>query len=133
MRAAPARLVGRADRDRRGPARHAPAHRRRRLAIRLDEFLARTREFGTRRAPAYRSYLKRRDALVAAERERLRLEEYRPKVMSAFVRNQLLDEVYLPSSATTWPSSWARPARPSGPTRWACCCSSHRPATARRR
>ncbi|GAA2813888.1 hypothetical protein GCM10020219_102720 [Nonomuraea dietziae] len=30
------------------------------------------------------------------ERERLRLEEYKPKVMSAFVRNRLLDEVYLP-------------------------------------
>ncbi|GII04146.1 DNA repair ATPase [Planobispora takensis] len=66
------------------------------LALRLEEFLARTRDFRTRRVPAYRAYLRRRDALVAAERERLRLEEYRPKVMSAFVRNQLLDEVYLP-------------------------------------
>ncbi|GAA5081735.1 hypothetical protein HNP84_000053 [Thermocatellispora tengchongensis] len=68
----------------------------RRLEIRLDEFLARTRRFRTERAPAYREYHRRRTALVAAERERLRLEEYRPKVMSAFVRNRLLDEVYLP-------------------------------------
>jgi len=35
-------------------------------------------------------------ALVAAERSRVRLDEYRPKVMSAFVRNRLIDEVYLP-------------------------------------
>ncbi|WP_344857262.1 DNA repair ATPase [Planomonospora alba] len=66
------------------------------LTVRLDEFLARTRWFRTRRAPAYRDYLRRRNELVAAERARLRLEEYRPKVMSSFVRNQLLDEVYLP-------------------------------------
>ncbi len=30
------------------------------------------------------------------ERARLRLDEFKPKVMSAFVRNRLLDEVYLP-------------------------------------
>ena len=34
--------------------------------------------------------------LATAERDRLRLGEYQPKVMSAFVRNRLLDEVYLP-------------------------------------
>ncbi|MBG0828261.1 DNA repair ATPase [Planomonospora sp. ID67723] len=66
------------------------------LPVRLDEFLARTRRFGAERVPAYRDYLRRRNELVAAERTRLRLEEYRPKVMSSFVRNQLLDEVYLP-------------------------------------
>lgn len=31
-----------------------------------------------------------------AERARLRLDDHRPRVMSAFVRNRLLDEVYLP-------------------------------------
>ncbi|MFF0312866.1 DNA repair ATPase [Streptosporangium sp. NPDC004379] len=66
------------------------------LELRLDEFLGRTRRFRERRVPAYRAYRRRRDELVAAERARLRLEEYRPKVMSAFVRNELLDEVYLP-------------------------------------
>ncbi|MFE3450885.1 DNA repair ATPase [Nonomuraea sp. NPDC059194] len=66
------------------------------LTLRLDETLARTRAFRTERVPAYRAYQKRRGELVARERDRLRLEEYRPKVMSAFVRNRLLDEVYLP-------------------------------------
>jgi hypothetical protein len=46
--------------------------------------------------PAYRAYQRRRGELVERERARLRLEEYRPTVMSAFVRNRLLDEVYLP-------------------------------------
>ena len=50
----------------------------------------------TERVPAYRAYQQRRTELVAAERARLRLDEYRPKVMTSFVRNRLIDEVYLP-------------------------------------
>ncbi|MBF8185816.1 DNA repair ATPase [Nonomuraea sp. K274] len=66
------------------------------LEIRLDEILPRTRRFRLERVPAYRAYQRRRNELLAAERHRLRLDEYKPKVMSAFVRNRLLDEVYLP-------------------------------------
>ncbi|WP_437112995.1 DNA repair ATPase [Streptomyces syringium] len=68
----------------------------RRLTVRLDELLARTRRFRDERAPGFRAYRRRRDELVAAERARLRVEEFTPRVMSAFVRNRLLDEVYLP-------------------------------------
>jgi len=68
----------------------------RRLDLRLDEVLSRTRRFRTERVPAYRAYQKRRGELVGAERSRLQLGEYQPKVMSGFVRNALLDEVYLP-------------------------------------
>ncbi|MEZ7129756.1 DNA repair ATPase [Nonomuraea sp. AD125B] len=73
-----------------------PRVKDRALEIRLEEFLPRTRRFREERVPAYRAYQRRRTELVEAERARLRLEEYRPKVMSAFVRNRLLDEVYLP-------------------------------------
>ncbi|MFL5994937.1 MAG: DNA repair ATPase [Streptomyces sp.] len=66
------------------------------LTIRIDELLARTREFRAHDVPAHRAYQRRRTALVAAERARIRLDEYRPRVMSAFVRNRLIDEVYLP-------------------------------------
>ncbi|MEU3456346.1 DNA repair ATPase [Micromonospora sp. NPDC006766] len=66
------------------------------ITLRLDETLARTRRFRAELVPAYRDYQRRRNALVAAERDRLRLAEYRPNVMSGFVRNRLLDEVYLP-------------------------------------
>ncbi|WP_329444542.1 DNA repair ATPase [Streptomyces canus] len=68
----------------------------RRLTIRVDEFLARTREFRAQEVPAHRAYQRRRAALMAAERTRLRMDEYRPAVMSAFVRSKLIDEVYLP-------------------------------------
>ncbi|MFI6739390.1 DNA repair ATPase [Nonomuraea sp. NPDC050451] len=73
-----------------------PRIKDRKLGIRLDELLARTRHFREERVPAYRAYQRRRSELVEAERHRLRLDEYKPKVMSAFVRNRLLDEVYLP-------------------------------------
>ncbi|AXE78849.1 DNA repair ATPase [Streptomyces atratus] len=66
------------------------------LALRLDELLARTAEFRTAAVPGFRAYQRRRTALVNAERARLRLDDHRPRVMSAFVRNRLLDEVYLP-------------------------------------
>ncbi|MBM2618755.1 DNA repair ATPase [Actinoplanes sp. LDG1-06] len=66
------------------------------LTVRLDDFLARTRELRVSRMPAYRAYQKQRAALAAAERDRLRLDEFKPRVMTAFVRNRLLDEVYLP-------------------------------------
>ncbi|WP_405529741.1 DNA repair ATPase [Streptomyces canus] len=66
------------------------------LTVRVDELLARTRWFRSHEVPAHRAYQRRRTALVVAERTRLRLDEYRPRVMSAFVRNRLIDEVYLP-------------------------------------
>ncbi|GHA05579.1 hypothetical protein GCM10010329_30050 [Streptomyces spiroverticillatus] len=66
------------------------------LTFRLDEFLARTAEFEARTVPGFRAYQARRGELVAAERARSRLAEHRPRAMSSFVRNRLVDEVYLP-------------------------------------
>ncbi|WP_330239681.1 DNA repair ATPase [Streptomyces sp. NBC_00525] len=73
-----------------------PRVERGRLTVRIDELLSRTEEFRTTAVPGFRAYQRRRTALVAAERARLRLDDHRPRVMSAFVRNRLLDEVYLP-------------------------------------
>ncbi|TMR24173.1 AAA family ATPase [Nonomuraea turkmeniaca] len=73
-----------------------PRIKDRKLHIQLDELLTRTRHHREERVPAYRAYQRSRNELVEAERNRLRLDEYKPKVMSAFVRNRLLDEVYLP-------------------------------------
>ncbi|WP_406530215.1 DNA repair ATPase [Streptomyces sp. I8-5] len=66
------------------------------LTVRIDELLARTAGFRASTVPGFRAYQRRRTALVNAERARLRLDDHRPRVMSAFVRNRLLDEVYLP-------------------------------------
>ncbi|MFD8023808.1 DNA repair ATPase [Streptomyces lavendulae] len=66
------------------------------LTVRIDELPARTRDFAATTVPGFRDYQRRRTALVAAERARLRLEEYRPRALSSFVRGRLLDEVFLP-------------------------------------
>ncbi|MFG3139090.1 DNA repair ATPase [Streptomyces sp. NPDC048211] len=73
-----------------------PRIERGRLTLRIDELLARTEKFRTLTVPGFRSYQRQRTALVTAERARLRMDDHRPRVMSAFVRNRLLDEVYLP-------------------------------------
>ncbi|MGA4855676.1 DNA repair ATPase [Streptomyces koyangensis] len=73
-----------------------PRIHHRTLALRLDTFLARTRHFTTRTLPGFRAYQARRAALVAAERDRLRLDQHRTGVLTSFVRNRLIDEVYLP-------------------------------------
>ncbi|WEV26387.1 DNA repair ATPase [Streptomyces sp. 71268] len=66
------------------------------LELRIDEFHARTSDFAARVVPGFRAYQRQRAELIAAERARLRIAEYRPRVMASFVRNRLVDEVYLP-------------------------------------
>jgi hypothetical protein len=46
--------------------------------------------------PAHRAFQRQRAVVLTAERNRLRLDEYRPRPLAGFVRNQLIDEVYLP-------------------------------------
>jgi len=46
--------------------------------------------------PQFRDYHSRKQALIEKERAALRLKEFVPKVLTSFVRNQLIDHVYLP-------------------------------------
>jgi hypothetical protein len=68
----------------------------RKMTLRLDEFLARLGEFRQLRVPSYHAYRALLRDLLDRERRKLRLEELTPKVLSSFVRNRLIDEVYLP-------------------------------------
>ena len=68
----------------------------RKLPVRLDEFLARTARFRRHTVPGFRRYHELRASLVEKQKRVLRVDEYHPRVMSGFVRNQLIDEVYLP-------------------------------------
>ncbi|MFE9425721.1 DNA repair ATPase [Kitasatospora sp. NPDC006697] len=67
-----------------------------RLTVRIDELPHRAQDFRERRAPAFRAFQQRRAEALAAERGRLRLDDYRPRPLAGFVRNQLIDRVYLP-------------------------------------
>ena len=46
--------------------------------------------------PRFRGLHATKARLVDAARESMRLEEFKPRVLTSFVRNRLLDEVYLP-------------------------------------
>ncbi|MDB4927769.1 MAG: repair ATPase, partial [Myxococcaceae bacterium] len=73
-----------------------PRVRERAMALRLDEFLSRLEAYTEERLPRWRAYRKARTEVAARERHRLRLDEFAARVLSSFVRNQLIDEVYLP-------------------------------------
>ncbi len=66
------------------------------LPLRLDEFLDRLRQFDQHRVVGFRGFRAARQALLKRERTRLRVDEFKPKVMTTFVRNRLINEVYLP-------------------------------------
>ncbi len=66
------------------------------LAIRLDEMTARLERFRKDIVPAFRAYRTTKTEVAEQQRKRLRIDELKPKVMSSFVRNRLIDQVYLP-------------------------------------
>ncbi|HWM92006.1 MAG TPA: DNA repair ATPase [Thermoanaerobaculia bacterium] len=73
-----------------------PRIAQRSMELRLDDFLARLEAFRRHRVPGFRDFQAKRHQILERERERLRVAEFQPRVMSAFVRNRLIDQVYLP-------------------------------------
>jgi hypothetical protein len=61
-----------------------------------NEFLTRLSNFESEVVPRFEAYHELKSRLIDEARESMRLDEFKPTVMSAFVRNRLLDEVYLP-------------------------------------
>ncbi len=68
----------------------------RKMDLVIDEFLRRLTDYSDRAVPDFRAYRRLRHEVLEREREMLRLEEYKPKPLTSFVRNMLIDEVYLP-------------------------------------
>ncbi|MCC5952947.1 MAG: DNA repair ATPase [Acidimicrobiia bacterium] len=66
------------------------------LEVRLDDLVARADRFRREVVPGFRAYQARRHELLERERRMLRLEELIPQPMAGFVRNHLIDQVYLP-------------------------------------
>jgi len=64
--------------------------------LHFNRFMKRLSEFESVYVPRFQSYLALKKQLVDTSREAMRLEEFRPRVLTSFVRNRLLDEVYLP-------------------------------------
>ena len=71
------------------------------MTLRLDEFLSRLNHYIRVRIPAYKAYRQMSSEVLEGTRKRLRLEELKPRVLSTFVRNKLINDVYLPTSSAT--------------------------------
>ncbi|MCA9014886.1 MAG: AAA family ATPase, partial [Planctomycetaceae bacterium] len=64
--------------------------------LHFNRYMQRLTEFKTVNVPRFESYLALKKEIVDTSRAAMRLEEFRPRVLTSFVRNRLLDEVYLP-------------------------------------
>jgi MoxR-like ATPase len=64
--------------------------------LHYNHFMSKLKHFEEQKVTAYRRYVEMKKVLLEKAREEMRLKEFKPRVMSSFVRNQLLDEVYLP-------------------------------------
>lgn len=60
------------------------------------DFTLRLRRHEAEAVPRFEAFHRLKLQLLDRERRKLRLDEFRPRVLSSFVRNQLTDRVYLP-------------------------------------
>jgi len=66
-----------------------------RLTLSVDDFFSRLRAHRDHFLPELRRYQELRQQIVAAERHTLRVEEFKPRPLTSFVRNRLINDVYL--------------------------------------
>jgi hypothetical protein len=59
-------------------------------------FVAQLEHFVSIKVPAYETFRKAKHEVTEELKESLRLEEFKPRVLSSFVRNKLIDQVYFP-------------------------------------
>lgn len=74
---------------------HARIHKGE-MQLHFHEFLQRLSDYRDQDVPRFRGLHHSKSELVDAARETMKLEEFKPRVLTSFVRNRLLDEVYLP-------------------------------------
>ncbi|MEZ5545606.1 MAG: DNA repair ATPase [Lysobacteraceae bacterium] len=66
------------------------------LNLQLSEFLTRLAAHQVGYLQGFRRYQQLRQDIMARERNALRLSEFKPRPLTSFVRNKLIDSVYLP-------------------------------------
>jgi MoxR-like ATPase len=74
---------------------HARIHERN-YQLNFPEFRRRLHHYTRTVVPLFENFTALKKELTARFAEELRLNEFRPRVLSSFVRNKLIDEVYLP-------------------------------------
>ncbi len=73
-----------------------PRIQNRKMPLAIDEFIARLLPFVTEHAVRFRAFRQLKAQIVEREKRRLRMAEFTPRVLTSFVRNQLIDTIYLP-------------------------------------
>lgn len=64
-------------------------------ASNYNDFMSRLKAFNLSDVTNYQAYNELKSNLVHEFKEEIRINEYKPRVLSSFVRNQLIDQVYL--------------------------------------
>ena len=67
-----------------------------RMRLNLNDFWARFHTHRSQIVPGFRALQALRQTLIGEEKQRLQLGQFQAKPLATFVRNQLIDEVYLP-------------------------------------
>lgn len=66
------------------------------LVVAIDDLLPRHAQHVATFLPGFRQYQELRQEVISQARAAMRLEEFKPKPLSSFVRNKLINDVYLP-------------------------------------
>ena len=64
--------------------------------LNYNHFVERLSDFETTAVPRFNAFADLKHDVVETARQDMRLDEFRPRVLTSFVRNKLLNEVYLP-------------------------------------
>lgn len=89
-------IEGQVDRDIKGIVGTHPRTEGGLYHLNYNDFTQRLAAFEEHVVPRYRQYIDLKKDIVDESRDEMRLEEFRPRVLTSFVRNRLIDEVYLP-------------------------------------
>jgi MoxR-like ATPase len=74
---------------------HATIHKNK-YQLNYNAFVTKLERFDRTIVPAYRDYIDVKKEVVEVARKAMRLDEFKPRVLTSFVRNKLIDKVYLP-------------------------------------
>lgn len=75
---------------------HAVIYDDGKYTLNFHHFISKMRRYYSTIVPAFTSFNKHKEELVQAYRQQLKIGELEPKVLSSFVRNRLINEVYFP-------------------------------------
>ncbi|NLE37903.1 MAG: AAA family ATPase, partial [Pirellulaceae bacterium] len=62
----------------------------------FNRFMLKLARYRAEVVPRFEAFTRLKKEIVDRRREEMRLDEFRPRVLTSFVRNKLIDEVYLP-------------------------------------